>query len=309
MQRGRMNSPASSLLRHQAGVATLRQLVGAGVTESQVRAHVAARRWQRIGEHCVVDHNSDPTRLQWMWVAVLDNRGPAALAGMTALERLGFRFFGREIERIHVVVVRGATYHRFPGVQVHESRRFHPLDIVSDAGVPRLGAARSALDAAAWQPYPRFACGLLAAVVQQKVCTVEELSHQLRFVGRIRHKQHMRLALLDIGGGAEALSEIDVAGLCRRFGLSPPARQQVRRDRSGRRRYLDCEWRLADGRIVVLEVDGSHHAEVEHWEADMRRERDVVIGGRAVLRCTANEARHDQPALAADLLAIGVPRH
>lgn len=117
----------------------------------------------------------------------------------------------------------------------------------------------------------------------------------------------MRLALHDIAGGAEALSEIDVADLCRRFGLRPPARQQVRRDRTGRRRYLDCEWRLEDA-IVVLEVDGSHHVEVEHWEADLRRERGIVVSGRRVLRATAHEVRHDQASVAADLAAAGVPR-
>lgn len=58
---------------------------------------------------------------------------------------------------------------------------------------------------------------------------------------------------------------------------------------------------------MVLEVDGSHHLLVEHWEADMRRERTVVISGRQVLRATANEARHDQAVIAADLAAAGVP--
>ena len=83
----------------------------------------------------------------------------------------------------------------------------------------------------------------------------------------------------------------------------------MRRDPAGRRRYLDCEWELEDGRVVVLEVDGSHHVEVGHWEADMKRERAIVVSRRTVLRCTANEARHDQAALAADLRAAGVPAH
>jgi hypothetical protein len=298
----------AGLLRHQAGVATLQQLIGAGLSDHEVRAQVAARRWQRCGGHCVVSHNTEPTRLQTMWLAVLDNPVPAALAGLTALEHAGFRFFGDEMALVHVVVPRGATYHPFPGVRIHESRRLDPGRIVTGAGVPHMPVARSALDAGAWQPFPRYACAVLAAVVQQRLCTAADLAAELRFVGRIRHKRHMRLAVHDIAGGAEALSEIDVAGLCRRFGLEPPDRQRIRRDREGRKRYLDCEWRLPDGRLVVLEIDGSHHLEVKHWEADMRRERDIVIGGRAVLRCSANEARLDQASIAADLLAIGVPQ-
>ncbi len=33
----------------------------------------------------------------------------------------------------------------------------------------------------------------------------------------------------------------------------------------------------------------------------------MVISGRRVLRATANEARHEPGAVAADLLAVGVP--
>ena len=242
-----------------------------------------------------------------MWVAVLDPQGPTALAGLSALEVAGFRFFGREAELIHVVVRRGARYHRFPGVTIHESRRFDPLDVQRRDWLPCLPPARSALDAAAWQPFPRYACAVLAAAVQQRLCTAAELAAALQTVGRIRHKQHLRLAVDDIAGGAEALSELDVADLCRRHCLAVPGRQSVRRDPAGRRRYLDCEWDLPDGRVVVLEVDGSHHVEVEHWEADMKRERAIVVSRRTVLRCTANEARNEQAALARDLRAAGVP--
>jgi hypothetical protein len=190
---------------------------------------------------------------------------------------------------------------------VHESRRLVPTDLVMADGLPRLGAARSAIDAAAWQPHVRYACALLAAVVQQGICSPLDLAATLATVGRVRHKQPMRLAIADITGGAEALGEIDIARMCRRFGVLPPHRQEMRLDRSGRRRFLDCEWRLRVGSIVVLEVDGSHHRLVEHWESDLRRERDLVISGRRVLRCTASEARMDQSALVADLLALGVP--
>ena len=302
-----MSSRLARLLSQQDGVATLPQLIAVGVSGHRVKAHVDARRWTRYGDRCVVTHNSEPTRAQWRWIAVLDNRGLAAVAGFTALEVRGFTYFGDEPRLIHVVVQRGSQYHRFPEVKVHESRRFVATDIVAAAGVPRLPAARSAIDAGAWQPHARYACGVLAAVVQQRICTAADLDAAMGTVGRVRHKQPMRLAIHDIAGGSEALSEIDVAAMCRRFDLRPPLRQRIRRDRSGRRRYLDCEWELADGRVVVLEVDGSHHLRVEHWEADIKRERAVVVSRRVVLRCTANEARHDQPAVVADLVAVGVP--
>ena len=73
------------------------------------------------------------------------------------------------------------------------------------------------------------------------------------------------------------------------FGLAPPTRQVIRRDAAGRRRYLDAEWLLPSGEIVVLEVDGSHHLDVANWQADMKRERSVVVSRRWVLRATTLE--------------------
>jgi hypothetical protein len=292
-------------------VATFKQLAEHGMSKHRVDAQVAACRWRTFGHHCVVTHNFEPTRRQWIWIALLDHPDPVSLAGLTALEVRGFRFFGRELALIHIVVPRGTRWRRLPGVKVHESRRFGAQDIVVTGGLPHTPFARSAIDAGAWQPYPRYACAVLAAVVQQGVCAAADLERALATVGRVRHKQPMRLAVHDIAGGAEALSELDIAALCRRFALRPPDRQAIRRDSRGRKRYLDCEWMLPDGSIVVLEVDGAHHLQVAEWESDIKRERGVVVAGRArgrtVLRASANEARYDQAELAADLRAIGVP--
>jgi hypothetical protein len=53
-------------------------------------------------------------------------------------------------------------------VRVHESRRLRPEFLIELGGLPCTDVARSAIDAAAWQPWPRFACALVAAVVQQR---------------------------------------------------------------------------------------------------------------------------------------------
>ena len=206
------------------------------------------------------------------------------------------------------IIERGAKVTVHPMVVVHESRRLKPEHHVQVAGLPCTASPRSAIDAAAWQPWPRFACALLAAVVQQRLCTVDELEEAMRLVGRVRHKGHLREALRDIRGGSEALSEIDLVRLCRRFGVQEPQRQVKRTDQNGRIRYLDAEWKLADGRRVVLEIDGSHHLDVESWQADMRRERAIVIGGATVLRTTSIEVRAVPKQVIRDLLAIGVPR-
>ena len=298
----------AELARRQEGVVRRDQLRELDVTQGFLRAQLDARRWTSWGSRVVVLHNFRPTRRQLMRIAVLDAGPASAVCSHTALELAGLRPFAEEARSIHLLVPRGTRRTTFPGVQVHESRRVREHEHEDRAGIPRTPVARSAVDAAAWRPWPRFAATMLAAVVRQQLCTPTELDQALRVVGRVRHKAQMRAALADIAGGSQALSELDVLGLCRRFLLQPPDRRQVRIDAAGRVRYLDCEWDLPGGEIVVLEVDGQHHLRVEHWQADMRRERGVVISGRRVLRATAIEVRSEPHAVASDLVAIEVPR-
>ncbi len=230
-----------------------------------------------------------------------------ALASHTALELAGFTGFAKEAREIHIVVPRGAKATRLPGVRLHESRRLRSDDVIERQGLPCTKVERSAIDAGAWQPFPRFACLMLAAVVQQGLTSAPRLSSALRGVGRVRHKAYMRLALSDIGQGAQSLGELDLAAVCRKYDLVPPDRQEIRRDSRGRPRYLDAEWRLPSGEIVVLEIDGSHHLDVGNWQADMKRERSIVTSRRWVLRATTFEIRLEPASVVADLLALGVP--
>ena len=259
-----------------------------------------------MGEGVVVLQNVPPDRRQLMWVAVLD-AGKCALGSHTALELAGFRSFASEARKIHLVVPRGSKVTRFDGVQVHESRRLHPEQTVFAEGLPRTPTARAVLDAAAWQPYPRFAATMVAAAIQQRLVTPAQLDATLRAVGRIRHKQYLREAVADASDGAQALGELDLARMCRQFHLLPPVRQVPRRDSSGIWRYLDAEWRLAGGDIVVLEIDGKFHMDASSWQADMQRERSIVVGRKFVLRATNFEVRHEPASIVRDLRALGVP--
>lgn len=200
-------SELAAIAHVQHSVTTRRQLHDLDVSLSMINANLRAHRWTTWGSHVVVLHNTTLTRRQLIWAAVLDAGPPAALGSHTALELSGFRAFAAEAERIHLVVARGAKVTRDPGVIVHESRRLQPEFQMRVQGLPCTGIAQSALDAAAWQPWPRFACAMVAAVVQQRLCTPADLELAMSRIGRIRHKAHLRAALLDIAGGSEALSE------------------------------------------------------------------------------------------------------
>ena len=111
----------------------------------------------------------------------------------------------------------------------------------------------------------------------------------------------MRLAVDDVGQGAQALSEIDLGRLCRRYGLPQPVRQAVRADRYGRRRYVDAEWISRSGRTIVAEVDGALHLAPRRWWDDQLRQNELVLTGDLVLRFPSVIVRHEQPIVAGQL--------
>ena len=299
-----------ALVDRQCRVVTRAQLRGHGIGAAAVRAAVAAERWSLVGDSVVLLQTGVPTRVQSWWIGVLHaadwTGGTAGLAAWTALEADGLHGF--ESPPTHVVVRRGAHVPELPGLKVHESRRLELSDLHPNRTPTRTRTERSAVDAAVWTPNVRHACAVMAAVVQQRLSTAERITECLENAGKVRHRRYLLATLTDIAGGAHSLAELDVGRVCRRAGLVAPARQRVRRDQNGRKRYVDCEWVLPDGRVVVLEVDGSQHMEVEQWWADMPRQRGVTGWGRLVLRCAAIELRVTPQAVAADLAAAGVPR-
>lgn len=279
------------LADRQNGVVSRRQLASVGVDRWAIRNQVQAHRWAIVGTRVVVLTRGSLTRRQQCWVAVLHAGSVSALAGRTAAESAGLR--GWTDDLAHVVVPKGGpAIPPLAGVVVHESRRFGPADVARAAGPPRVAAARAVVDAASWNRSPRAALGLLAAGVQQRLVTPEQLRDQVRLAGRIRHAQLMRLTIDDIEGGSQALSELDLVAGCRRRGLPLPERQVVRLHH-GRRRYLDALFRDPWGRTVIVEVDGAAHLQVGTWWDDLDRQNELMIGGDLVLRFPAARLRAD----------------
>ena len=262
-------------------VVSPRECNAAGLTIDEVRAHVAAHRWQRVGR-AVLRHNGLPTQEELRRAALI-NCGPrAVLTAFSSLEDWGLR--GWERLEIHVLVPRGARVRRAPGLplRVHYTDDWRPQAMHLLRRLHR--PAPAAVLAASTFPTARPACGLLAAAVQQRLVRPDDLLPAVAGYTRIRHRAALVAAAGDIGQGAQALSEIDFARLCRSAGLPEPVRQAVRRDRNGRRRYLDVEWRRRDGRRVIAEIDGALHLAPTTWWADQLRQNDLAIADDVVLR-------------------------
>ena len=262
-------------------VRSLAQLQRDGWTDSGIRAQVRARRWQRSGRAAVL-HNATLSVDERQQVTLL-NAGPrAALTSFTALEAWGLANWSREV--VHVLVPGGARITRPPGIpiRVHWTGDWPSREVNPHRQLHR--PAEAAVLAASSMPGARPACGVLAAVVQQRLVEPERLLRALVAAPRTRHRAILLAAGRDIAQGAEALSEIDFAALCRRAGLPEPTRQAVRREPSGRRRYLDVEWQREGARRLVVEVDGALHLAATRWWNDQLRQNELVIAGDRVLR-------------------------
>lgn len=272
----------AELASAQQGVCSRGQLATLGITSKHIDRHVNAGRWRTLGPIVVVVHCGPLDEAARRWAAVM-NAGPeAALCAWTSLAEWGLTGWERSV--VHVVVQRGRRVVRLAGVYVHESRRHTVEDIRIRRGLPVHDKPRSAIDAATWSSGPRPACGVLAAVAQQGLSTADRMSLALEAAGPVRYHRLLRVALGDIAGGAQALSEIDFMRFCRRHGLPRPTRQAVRRDSNGRRRYLDIEWELPSGRRVCVEIDGIGHMDVQRWYDDLLRSAELrAVDGTSVL--------------------------
>lgn len=267
----------------QAGVVTRTQLRQLGYSRKHVERRLMSSRWQALGREVVVLHGGPLSDEQRLWAAVLSCRGIAALASETALAVHGLSIHRPEAS-IHVVVPRGSRPSDLPWVKTHESRRFSSDDIHPAKAPATLRLERATIDAASWASTDRRACGLLLATVQQRLTTPGRLAKELRSAGQVTRIRLLTAVLLDAAGGAQALSEVDLGRLCRRHGLPQPVRQEARRDKNGKRRWLDATFCRADGRLVVVEIDGAAHLlPLDYWD-DMARGNEIAIRGERLLR-------------------------
>jgi hypothetical protein len=298
--------PWRRLARSQAGLLTRAQLSAAGVDRHMIARRAAAERWSIMTPTVICTTTGELSQEQRRWLAVLHGGPGAMLGGLTAAEAAGLRGWSRDDVSL-VVPYDAAVPEPLAGVVVARTRR--PLTTMRAGSIepPRLRLEPAVLLFAAADRSERTAQGVLAAVVQQQLTTPDDLLAWLDRLRPLRRSPLLRRALAEMAGGAQSLAEMDVRRMCRRHGIALPARQVRRRDADGRLRFTDCEWRLRDGRVLVLEVDGSFHRDVDHWEDDLARQRALSAVDRVIVRCTARELRDLPEKVARDLRMLGVP--
>jgi hypothetical protein len=263
------------------------------MTESQLRWRITSGRWQKPARGVVVAQSGPLSDGQLLRVALLRAGPRATLAGLTAARLDGLKGFDdkrpmRETP-IYLLVPVGYKRHTPPlGLTVitHYSQFLSDADVHPTRQPRRTRMARSLIDAAAWMPTDRGAAAILSAGVQQRLARVADLSLVADRMENLRRRQLIIQTLADVAGGSQAISELDFLRLVvRPFGLPEPSRQSARRDRRGRRRWIDAAW---DDRKIAVEIDGAQHTEdpLQRWD-DMERDIDLTLDGYQTLRFPA----------------------
>jgi hypothetical protein len=298
--RGEAWSALEDLLAEQAQVATRAQLRSVGVSDSHLRAELAARRWRELNDQVISTHNGPLTSEQRRWAVGLSALGLWAMCGLTAVEIGGVRGF--ETLTVHILVRSGAHVLPVLGVRVlvHESRRFEADDVVIRNAMPATTLARAAVDAAVWSDDIGLAHRIFVAPVQQRLEKPDRMLTKLLNAGRVRHRRVLLALANDLCGGAQALSEVEFLRFCRRHRLPRP-KCQHREDSQGRRRYLDASFELPDGRLVRVEVDGGIHLSLATRWTDTAKDNDAMLDRRLVLRFPSIAIYTDNPRAVAQL--------
>lgn len=289
----------------QAGLLSRRQLRELKVTPSEIRHHVSMERWAHRSRQVVSTTTGPLSWEQRLWLGVLHAGPSAMIGGLTATAERGLRKWDRE--DVTVYVANPMSFEPLEGFRFFRTRRPFKL-LVGPGELPTAQVEPAVLLFASYERSLRTALGAIAAVTQQRLTTVDRLQEWTGTLAPLRRGREIRGLLEDLRGGAQSLAEVDVAIACRDHGVAPPERQRVRHDREGRRRYIDCEWRLPDGTTLELEVDGAFHDDVVEATEHRRRGRRLARPGRLQVHCSAYEIRHEPWEVMEDLIALGVPR-
>jgi hypothetical protein len=277
------------------------------MTRGEVRWRVESGRWQKPGRGVVIAQSGPLTERQILRTALLRAGPHAAIAGLTACRLDGLSGFGDKVpfadRPIHLLLAYGYKRRAAPlglNVVAHYSRALTDLDVHPTRQPRRTRIARSLVDAAAWMPTDRGAIAVLAAGVQQRLVLVDQLRQVAERIETLHRRKLILETLGDIAGGAQALSELDFTRLVvRAYQLPEPSRQAARRDRRGRRRWIDVMW---DEWQVAVEIDGAQHADpLERWD-DMDRDNGLNIDGYRTLRYPAWLVRKDPEYVARQIL-------
>lgn len=298
------SSHASLRRAFPEGVATARQLMGAGATERTIyRRCLDGGPWTRLLPGVILLSNGRPTRSQQVRAALLLCGGAAMVTGLEACRRHGVRRgsqpAGGSTEEVHVLVP-AARQVRSVGF-VHVERTFRLPRSVERDSVPLAPLPRACLDAARRLRDPGDIAELLSDPVQRGMCTVPALVRELD-AGSRRGSAMPRSVLRELDAGVRSAAEQAAKALWARSGLPEPWWNARVHDADGRfLGIVDC-W--LDDVAMAWEIESSEwHLSPRDHDRTVERAAELVAAGIVYTASKPRKVREEPDAVIATLRA------
>jgi hypothetical protein len=282
---------AAELAESSHGIVTRGELLGAGVTQAEIRSRVANGALIPIHRGVFRVGHAAPS-LEARYMAAVKAGGPGALlCGRAAAHLLGL------LKRPPSLPEVLTPHHRRPdGVTVRRCRSIDRRDATRWRGIPATTVPRTLVDLAAVLEPADLARAFHEAVVKHRVKpeTVE------RVLAR-RHNWPGQRDLRRVIWGDEPVSlsrlESSFIACLRRARLPLPETNRVAGGR-----YVDCRW---PGRRLTVELDSyRYHSTRYAWEQDRAREREARMRGDEFRHFTWRDVAEDPKPMLADLRAL-----
>jgi very-short-patch-repair endonuclease len=279
------------IAHRQHGLATRAQLLGAGLSATEIRDRARKGALIRVYRGVYrVGHRAPSVEARYLAAVLACGQG-AVLSGRAAGHLLGLLEHAPRAPEVSTTTERRVT-----GVRTTRARRIDPRDRRAHRGIPVTTPARTLVDLAAALPLDALARACHEAAVLHRT-GLAQVNDALSRRPTAPGAANLRGAL----GGA---ARVTLSHLERRFleVLTAAGLPLPQTNRRAGARLVDCRW--PEQRLTV-ELDGYRYHQSRHaWEQDRRRERDAHARGDDFRRYTYGDVLEDPRLMLAELRAL-----
>jgi very-short-patch-repair endonuclease len=294
----------AEVLRRQHHVITRRQALECGLGHDTIhRWALSGGPWQRLLPGVYLAVTGTPTINQKDMAALLYGGPGATLTGPSALRRHGMRI--QQPEMIDVLIPASRPRQSSGFVRLRQTRRLPP-QVCYEGPVQYALAARAVADAARDMQELAAVRAVVAAAVQTRRCTVEQIEAELR-AGPVHGSALLRTALAEVAQGTRSAPEADLFELIKKGGLPEPLFNP--------RLFVGQEFLASPDAwwpdyAIAVEVDSREwHLSPESWEKTMRRHARMTARGILVLHFSPRQIRQEADEVLTEIrIALGARR-
>lgn len=285
-----------ALLTRQGELITRSQALACDMTKAELRSKVrAGGRWQVILPGIYLAHLGPLTGGQREIAAALYAGGDCVITGLAALRWHGVRVAFDD--RVDVLIPATTRRQSTEFVHIHRTERM-PERLWLNDGLRWAPVDRAACDAVRGQGDLRFTRALVADVIQQGKCSVEQLTAELA-AGPSRGSGTLREALEDVVVGAESIAEGDLRRLIKISGLPEPLYNPRLYAGASFIAKPDAWWPDCG---VAGQVDSREwHLNPADWERTLARHAQMSAHGIIVIHLTPRRIRTEPDRVIAEL--------